>query len=1057
MFTGNDSIQNLPTGTVTFLFTDIEGSTRIAQAYPDQWEMLRGRHHEILRSAIESNNGYVFQIVGDEFCAAFHTASDALKAAVSAQQGLQSEVWNPAPIKVRMGINTGAAQVGDVNDASGGYTGYAALARVNRVMSAGHGGQILLSDSSASLTRGELPEQVMLRDMGEQRLKGLLNPEHLWQVEAPGLAHEFPPLKTLNAIPNNLPAQLTSFVGREKEIAEVKAELDSHRLVTLVGPGGTGKSRLSLQIAADVLYAYPQGVWFIELAALSDPELVPQTILSAMSISEQKGKTTLETLEEHLRDKNLLIILDNCEHLIEACAKAAQAILKAAPKVKILASSRESLGVGGEVAWHVPSLSLPNPKNLPELDQLPQYESVRLFIDRVMLVSPRFAITKENAPAIAQICYRLDGIPLALELAAARAKSMSVEQIMSRLDDRFRLLTGGSRTALPRQQTLRALIDWSYDLLTDEEKLLLRRLAVFSGGWTLELAEQICADEKIDEFDILDMLTHLVDKSLVAVEENHSEMRYRILETVRQYAREKLFESGDGVEIRNRHCDAFVKLVEQAQPELKKDDSPKWFGILDAEQENIRSAIWWSLENNDATPAITICNALEYYWSLRSLTREAYNFYKETFSLAEKDDNIRNTAEYALMWVNKIVFSMLVTANLRTDLEVLKSLEQAVNLLERHNFPSGSWIGFGWLAGLYMTGNDPDSAEKVALRLLDGARTAGHQVDTAWAFSALADIYRDKGDLEKSDEMDSQASNIFSKNGYTIFARQHADALAGREHGRGNLQAARQNFEISLRIYQDLKDDARSQGALWSLAALAYDQGDYELAKRYYQEANACSRKMGDQEAEKVYIYIHDGWLAYITEELENACQIYELLLKSVKEMQWDEFAGFTMGRYGLVLLRSGKREEARRYFEKSIAQMEKVGQRHIDHALYGLGELERLAGNIPASIKHYQQALSVRKKFQTYVESPDLFDGFAKLSLSQNDHTQSACWFGCADGLRKKFGTVIHPIDRPDYDKHLELLKSQMSAAEFESAWAEGAKMELKEAVELALQGYEE
>ncbi len=1045
--------QYIPTGTVTFLFTDIEGSTKIAQAYPGQWETLRRRHHEILRGAIESNNGYVFQIVGDEFCASFYTASDALKAAMCAQQVLQSEAWDPAPIKVRMGINTGAAQIGDVNDASGGYTGYAALARVNRVMSAGHGGQILLSESSASLTRGELPELATLRDMGEQRLKGLRNPEHLWQVEAPGLAHEFPPLKTLNAIPNNLPVQLTSFVGREKEITEVEEKLNSHRLVTLVGSGGTGKSRLSLQIAANVLDAYPQGVWFVELAALSDPELVPQMILSAMSIREQKGKTTLKTLEEYLRDKSLLIILDNCEHLIEACANAAQAILKAAPKVKILASSRESLGVGGEVAWHVPSLSLPNPKNLPEFDQVTQYESVRLFIDRVMLVSPHFAITKENAPPIAQICFRLDGIPLALELAAARAKSMSIEQIMSRLDDRFRLLTGGSRTALPRQQTLRALIDWSYDLLTDNEKLLLRRLAVFSGGWMLELAEQICGDEKLDEMDILDMLTHLVDKSLIAVEEECGAMRYRILETVHQYAREKLFESGEGVEMRNRHCRAFVTLVQQAKPELFKNIGNTWFRRLDSEQENIRAALWWAIEVGDGSIAMGICNSLDYYWSHRGLASEAVNYLSIVVQLVEKDESLCRMAGYGLLLAAQVNAMIEVKLNFQTDPVAMDICQKATSLLQELNFPAGSWLAFGLLTGLLMTNNNFKAAEENAMKLLDGVLAAGNEADIAWALSALADINLDIGNMEKCDDLDSQARDIFLKIGYDRFALQHSGALFHRDFNRGNLARARKDFEANLHVFQELGDEYRAKHTLWYLANIAILRGEYDLAKKYYQEANAYSSKSGDKAQENIYIQIHDGWLALITGELEKSRQIYELLLKALKEMQWDEFAGFTMGRYGLVLLHSGRIEEARDYFEKSIAQMEKVGkQNSTDFSRYGLAEVERLAGNIPSATHYYQRSLFLRNKIQEHVAIPEIFDGFAKLNLLQNEYAQSARWFACADGLRKKFGTVIYPIDRPDYDKHLNLLKSKMDSAEFEAAWEQGAKMDLKEAVELAL-----
>ncbi|HLA06115.1 MAG TPA: adenylate/guanylate cyclase domain-containing protein, partial [Anaerolineales bacterium] len=452
----------LPSGTVTFLFTDIEGSTKLAQEHPDEMPALLARHHEILNQSIQAHNGYAFQVVGDSFAAAFHSASDALNAALEAQRSLHNETWSPAPIRVRMGIHTGAAQLNN-DSVQIVYTGYATLASTQRIMSAGHGGQVLLSSATRELARDMLPTDTELLDLGEKRLKDLLRPEHLYQLNASGLPVDFPHLRTLDFFPNNLPIQLTTFVGRKKEITELKQELDEHRLVTLTGSGGTGKTRLSLQVAADLLDHFEHGVWFVELASLADPELIPQTILSAIGISEQAGRPPLELLKEYLHEKKTLIVLDNCEHLIEASAKVANTLLNAAPSLKVLASSREALGVKGELSYPVPSLSLPDPKHLPVIEQLSQYEAVRLFIDRALLVSPHFDMDKDNAPFIAQICFRLDGIPLAIELAAARVKMLSVEQIAKRLDDRFRLLTGGARTALPRQQTLRALIDWSYD------------------------------------------------------------------------------------------------------------------------------------------------------------------------------------------------------------------------------------------------------------------------------------------------------------------------------------------------------------------------------------------------------------------------------------------------------------------------------------------------------------------------------------------------------------------------------------------------------------------
>ncbi|MGE5375943.1 MAG: adenylate/guanylate cyclase domain-containing protein, partial [Bacteroidota bacterium] len=595
-------MSNLPTGTVTFLFTDIEGSTLLSQRYPDEMPDLLKRHNELLTQAIQAHDGHIFRIIGDSFSAAFSSAMDGLHAALDAQLLLRSEAWSPAPLKVRMGIHTGMAHISKGNE----YSGYTTLALCQRVMTAGHGGQILLSSATRELVRDSLPEDVELIDLGERRLKDLLRPERIYQLNALGLLTTFPPLKTLDSFPNNLPMQLTSFIGREREILQVKQELNGHRLVTLTGAGGTGKTRLSLQVAADLLDQFPDGIWFVELALLTDPDMIPSTILSTIGINEQAGRPPIELLKEYLRGKTSLIVLDNCEHLIDASAKVTNILLNAAPALKVLASSREAMGIKGELAYPVPSLSSPDIKHLPVMDKLSQYEAVRLFIDRASLVLPRFAVDKENAPFIAQICYRLDGIPLAIELAAARVKMLSVEQISRRLDDRFRLLTGGARTALPRQQTLRALIDWSYDILSENERLLLCRLAVFAGGWTLEAAEAICAGEGIDSYDVLDLLAQLVNKSLVVVSEkpqtnlkplsSRADRRYRMLETIRQYAREKLLEAGEGERLRNSHFDYYLQITKQLVPEYFGPRDLFWLAWLDEEWDNLRAAVEWSLE-----------------------------------------------------------------------------------------------------------------------------------------------------------------------------------------------------------------------------------------------------------------------------------------------------------------------------------------------------------------------------------------------------------------------------------------------------------------------------
>jgi predicted ATPase/class 3 adenylate cyclase len=657
----------LPTGTVTFLFTDIEGSTKLAQAHRETWEAVRQRHHAMLRSAIETNNGYVFQVIGDAFCAAFHTAAEALNAALEAQRRLQAEKGGEIPIKVRMGLNTGAAQAGSSADGPGGYTGYSTLARTQRVMSTAYGEQILVSNTSADLLLGELPAGVSLRDMKEHRLKGLLNPEHLWQAVTPDLAQDFPALQTLNSIPNNLPLQLTSFIGREKEIAEMKTLVEHNRLVTLTGSGGVGKTRHALQVGAELLDAFADGVWLAELAPVSNPELVVHAVASALGVREDSGRPVMDALQDYLEPKNILLLLDDCEHLLEACAQLADTLLHACPQLKILASSREALGIAGEVSFRVVSLSLPDPQHLPALETLTQYDSVRLFIERAVAVKSDFAVVNENAPAVAQVCARLDGIPLAIELAAARVKGLSVEQISKRLDDRFRLLTGGSRTALPRHQTLRAMIEWSYDLLTAAERVLLRRLAVFVGDCTLEAAEVVCsepvpsggpadtaaaaAEPAIRSAEVMDLLLRLVDRSLVVPEEQGGQARYRMLETIGQFAREKLSESKEETTQRARHLEFFLKFSEQAEPKLRSAESLVWLNQLGGEYENMRAALEWAREGERTQPAARLARTTEHLadvQTLRGVSTQAIPLYQEALELLQSAESADKSIEAGL-------------------------------------------------------------------------------------------------------------------------------------------------------------------------------------------------------------------------------------------------------------------------------------------------------------------------------------------------------------------------------------------------------------------------
>ncbi len=772
---------NAPTGTVTFLFTDIEGSTKLAQEHPASWEAVRGRHHAILRAAMEANEGHVFQIVGDAFCVAFHTAGAALNAALQAQRTLQTEDWGEKPIKVRMGISTGAAQAGSAPDASGGYTGFSTLARTQRVMSTAYGGQILLSNTTADLLLDEMPSGVTLRDMDRHRLKGLLNLEHLWQVVAPGLAQDFPALQTLNSIPNNLPIQLTSFIGREKEIAEIKNLVQHNRLVTLTGSGGVGKTRHSLQVGAELLDIFEDGTWFVEMAPVSDPRLVPQAAATVLGVREEQGRGLMAALEDHLRNRTAFIVLDSCEHVLDACARLADGLLHTCPRLRILASSREPLGMAGEVAYRVPSLALPDPRRLPALERLTQYDAVRLFIERALAVKSDFAVTNQNAPAVAQVCSRLDGIPLAIELAAARVKGLSVEQIARRLDDRFRLLTGGSRTALPRHQTLQAMIQWSYDLLTEPERTLLRRLAVFVGDWALEAAEAVCGHpapakaitpsaqpgairrrarlgQRPDSAAmpaVFELLLRLVDKSLVVEEEQGGQARYHMLETIHQFARDKLWESGEGPALRGHHLAFFLDFMEQAQPKLQSADHMIWLNQLGAEYENLQAALEWAREAGASQPAPRLAKAMEQLADVKALLglgTQAIARYRqalEIYQSAETGDRLTTARLHSkilltvanLKWhVDADQYDALVQVAAASNASLVAALGQLKNeppSLEQARLLTTLALH----AADISVPPDPDLAEMYARAAFDMAEKLDSPVDMSSALGAQADVH----------------------------------------------------------------------------------------------------------------------------------------------------------------------------------------------------------------------------------------------------------------------------------------------------------------------------
>jgi predicted ATPase len=704
-------------------------------------------HDAITRSAVEGNRGVVVKMSGDGSHAAFEDPLDALVATLQLQHALADPVaTNGIPIRVRCGLHVGVSERRD-DDFFG-----PAVNRAARIMSIAHGGQVLLSEAVVLLVRERLPAGVTLRDLGAARLRDLSNVEHVYQVVHPELRESFPALRSLEATPNNLPLQLTSFIGREQELAEIKKLLHGTRLLTLLGLGGIGKTRLSLHVAADAMVDYPDGVWLVELAPLADERLVPQAVASVLGVREEAGRPVLEALLKYVKDRRLLIILDNCEHLVHACAELATQLLQSGPHLKVLASSREHLRVAGETSFPVPALAVPDPSEKFKHTTLEQYAAARLFVDRALAVKPAFGVTTVNAPAIAEICHRLDGIPLAIVLAAARVRALSVEQIASGMEDLFRLLTGGSRTALPREQTLRGSMDWSYNLLTEHERVLLRRLAVFAGGWTLEVAEVVGAGGELNAEDVLDLLTRLVETSLVA--SGAEGERYRLVEPVRQYAQERLNESGEGDEVRTRHLGFYVALVEKADLNLRSHDAGVWLSRLDLDRENLLSAhAWCDRAPDGADLGLRLAHSVKRYLATRGLFALAHRATAE--ALARPGAERRNSARSrGLFDAGQLGYFMGRYAAAREYLEESLSIAREIG--------DGKMVAMV-LQPLGMASiGQGDTA--TARRYLEEAVALARQIDDkrqlAAALNALAQLHRVDDNLDTAEPLYDQVLTL---------------------------------------------------------------------------------------------------------------------------------------------------------------------------------------------------------------------------------------------------------------------------------------------------------
>jgi len=841
----------LPGGTVTFLLTDVESSTRLWEAHPQAMRKAMARHDEIVAERVGAHGGSVVRSrgEGDSSFAVFPVAGGAVAAALDLQRSLLEESWpRGVSIRVRVALHTGEAQLRE-----GDYYG-TVVNRCARIRAIAHGGQTLVSRTTRDVVVDQLPPDARLHDLGPHRLKDLAEPEQVFQLDHPDLPADFPPLRGLEALAHNLPIQLTSFIDREKEMADVKELLARSRLVTLAGAAGCGKTRLALQVAADLVDQYAGGVWLVELSSTMDPELLPLAIAQSLGLREQTlapsrrsarggsaGREFLDMLVERLAGPTVLLVIDNSEHLVSAVAEAAEQLLRSCPRLTIVATSREVLGAPGEVVWRVPSLASPDPSQLPNVDALFGFPAVALFIDRARLHQPDFTMSEADARCVARICRRVDGIPLAIELAAARVKALTVEQIAARLADQFALLTGGARTALPRQRTMRAAVDWSYELLDEVEQTLLQRLSVFVGGFTLEAIEDVCVDGPVKDAEVLDTLSRLVDKSLVIHETSEIGARYRLMDSIRQYADEKLAQSGQTARIRTRHRDWYRMLAEQGGVELTGAEQTAWLSTLEQEHDNLRAALDWSIATRDGDAALRLAVGLRRFWLERGHLTEGRRRLQDALSVAApvpsllRSRGLRGAGRMALdqgdygaaRTLHEEAFAVA------RQLDSKEDVAESLRYLGQVAYKQGDYVH--------------------ALTLYEEALRCSRELGNSWFIGVslidLGELSRTLGDVASAQHYLEEGLALARDSGDKRNIAESLISLGELADGRGKLDAAERLLEEALAIARELGEKTQVARSLLRLGKLAAEQGRQDAATALEVEALKLNLQLYNREA----------------------------------------------------------------------------------------------------------------------------------------------------------------------------------------------------------------
>jgi predicted ATPase/class 3 adenylate cyclase len=823
-------MRNLPIGTVTFLFTDIEGSTRLLQRLGARYREVVDGHGLILREAIAFGSGTEIQTEGDSFFAVFPTPAGAVAAAVQAQRALADHAWPEGQsVWVRMGLHTGEAVLGGDN-----YMGLD-VHLAARIAAAGHGGQIVLSDVTRKMVEHTLPDGATLRDLSRHRLKDIERPQHLYDLVIAGLPSDFPAVRTLEARPTNLPSQRTSFVGREREVAEVTNLLAKTRLLTLTGPGGTGKTRLALKVALEHLDRFSDGVFFADLSPIVDPALVPSAIAQALVVREEAGRDVLDTLADHVRDRHLLLVVDNSEQVIEA-GGAITHLLDAARRLTVLATSRAPFHLSGEHEYQVFPLAVPDPGEVEDLDMLTRSEAVMLFTERAEAIRPGFQVTSHNASAVAQIAARLDGLPLAIELAASRLNVLSPETLLDRLGQRLPLLTSGPRDLPERQRTLRSTIEWSHDLLGVEEQRLFARLGTFNGGWSLETAEAICAPGL--KSSVLDGLDKLVDQSLVRPGAGPDQSRFTMLETIREFAVERLAASGEEDELRRRHADHFKELAEGAKQHLMLEDRVVWLTRLEDEHDNVRGALDWAKRTRNADTGLRTAAAIWRFWQQRGHLAEGRRRLEELLSLPGSAARTTLRAQ-GLSALGGIAYWQNDYPTTRA------AYEEAVDIARELGDPELLASALLDLSYISFLDQDTEGAEAILREALAVAEDADDRVLRAELFSSMAFVEVARGNPVAALEPYRTAIEILRQEGAAWQAANHLTGLAMISRAAGEPDAAKGYLREALETFAQASDMLSTSMALRGLALVANDEGLHERAARLLGAAARIREEVG--------------------------------------------------------------------------------------------------------------------------------------------------------------------------------------------------------------------